>query len=118
MSFNYSGESEIVCLWVVQNEDQPTLESMMKFFKKHNPSSDRVRVVMADKDLVERNVLTQELPGSIILICLFHTLRTFKREVSTQKMGITSAQEDVCRTFHYCRNYIIEITHCIANMKF
>ena len=31
-----------------------------------------------------------------MLICLFHTLRTFRREVSSNKMGITVGQRTLC----------------------
>jgi len=33
-----------------------------------------------------------------LLICLYHTLRTFRREVTCDKMGITSSQREECLT--------------------
>ena len=98
----HSGNSEIVCFWVVQNEDQCTVEQMMRDFKKHNSRWNCVRAVMADKDFVERNVLVQELPGISILICLFHALRAFKREITTQKRRITKSQQDVSIAYLHC----------------
>ena len=47
---------------------------------------------MADKDMTERNIITEKLPNAYLLICLFHTLRSFRREITTEKMGITAAQ--------------------------
>ena len=32
----------------------------------------------------------------VLQICLFHTLRTFKREITMDKMGITSGERDRC----------------------
>ena len=55
-----------------------------------------IRVVMADKDLKERDVIKQCLPNAVVLICLFHTLRTFRREVSCEKLGISSGQRTMC----------------------
>ena len=51
---------------------------------------------MADKDLKEQDVIRNELPNASILICLFHTLRTFIREITCDKMGITAGQRVTC----------------------
>ncbi|XP_065681323.1 uncharacterized protein LOC124811174 [Hydra vulgaris] len=47
---------------------------------------------MTDKDLNERDVLRGAFPGVSLLLCLFHTLRTFSREITTAKLGITSGE--------------------------
>ena len=65
---------------------------MVDSFQKHSLAWRNVRVIMADKDIHERDVLKQKFPGSSILICLFHTLRTIRREITCEKLGITSAQ--------------------------
>ena len=65
-------------------------------FKKLNPEWEKIRVVMAAKDMGERDVLKQCLPNANELICLFHTLRSFRRGVTCEKMGITSGQRTVC----------------------
>ena len=44
---------------------------------------------MADKDMTERDVMRQELPDASLLICLFHVLRTFRSEVSQDKLTIS-----------------------------
>ena len=48
---------------------------------------------MANKDMTERNVLAEKLPSAQLLICLFHVLRTFRCEITCEKMGITRAQK-------------------------
>ena len=83
-----------MCIWIVEDEKHPTLETMMKYLKKHNSCYDRVQVVVADNDLVDRYVLQKGFPESSLQICLFHTMRTFKREVSTQNMKISTTQQD------------------------
>ncbi len=47
---------------------------------------------MADKDMTERNVFASTFPEAKLLICLYHTLRSFRREVVMDKMGISSGQ--------------------------
>ena len=86
-----NGESEVIALWLVSSEDEFTINFLMDVFKKYNDTS-KMRCVMADKDLTERNIITEKLPNAYLLICLFHTLRSFRREITTEKMGITAAQ--------------------------
>lgn len=86
-----NGESEVIALWLVSSEDEFTINFLMDVFKKYNDTS-KTRCVMADKDLTERNIITEKLPNAYLLICLFHTLRSFRREITTEKMGITAAQ--------------------------
>ena len=68
----------------------------MDFFKKHNPQWTSIRVLMSDKDMTERDTLAKSFPDSQLLICLFHTFRSFRREITTDKMGITSGQRSTC----------------------
>ena len=51
---------------------------------------------MADKDIGERDVLKLCLPNTSVLICHFHTLRSFKREITCEKIGITAGQRTLC----------------------
>ena len=51
---------------------------------------------MSDKDIGERDVIKKCLPNVSVLICLFHTLRSFRREVTCEKMGISSGQRTLC----------------------
>lgn len=87
-----NGQSEIVTVCMLASEDTEGIQWMMEVFKKHNPNWNDTRVVMADKDIKERDTVKKVLPDATILICLFHTLRTFRREITTEKMGITSGE--------------------------
>ena len=69
---------------------------MVETFKNHNDEWKRIRVLMANKDIGERDVLKQPLPNASVLICLFHTLRSFRREITCEKMGITAGQRTMC----------------------
>ena len=51
---------------------------------------------MSDKDMTEKNVLKEELSQAMLMICLFHTLRTMRRDVSCDKLGISQAERSMC----------------------
>lgn len=87
-----NGESEVVAVWMVVVEDTVSISQMAEIFKKHNPSWEKTKTIMSDKDFIERDALTSQFPDSSILICLFHVLRTFRREITCDKLGITSAE--------------------------
>ena len=89
-----NGESEIVALWIVASEDRISIKNMVRIFKRHS-STDRTVCIMSDKDMTERDVLSEEIPNAVLQICLFHTLRSFKREISTEKLHITSDQRQM-----------------------
>src|SRR6218665_23152 len=42
------------------------------------------------------NISFSFISDAVLLICLYHTLRTFSREVKCEKMAITSEQRDQC----------------------
>ena len=63
----------------------------MDVFKKGNSKWEAIRVLMGDKDLTQRDVLARAFPSATLLICLFHTFRSFHREVTAEKMGITKS---------------------------
>ena len=71
-------------------------------FKKFNPQWPEIRVIMADKDVKERDVIREVFPRASVLICLFHTLRTFRQEVTSDKMGITMGQQTMCLESSIC----------------
>ncbi len=87
-----NGLSEIVALCITADESKDTITEMLRSFKTHNKDHSKVACVMADKDLVERAVISSELANAHLLICLFHTMRSFKREITCEKLGITSAE--------------------------
>ena len=91
-----NGLSEIVCACLLVSEDANSMTWMMEALKQNNVQWKNIRVVMADKDIRERDVIKKCLPNVSVLICLFHTLRSFKREVTCEKMGISSGQRTLC----------------------
>ena len=91
-----NGQSEIVGICLLVSEDAVSMEWMLSTFKKHNVQWSSTRVIMADKDIKERKVLKEAMPDASVLICLFHTLHTFRREVASNKMGIIVGQRTLC----------------------
>ncbi|KAK7114682.1 hypothetical protein V1264_000704 [Littorina saxatilis] len=87
-----NGETEIVAAFVVASEEEHTIRKMIQVFKRHNPRWTDTKVVMTDKDMVERNVFRDEIPNAALQMCLFHVLRTFKREITTEKMAISAGE--------------------------
>ncbi|KAL1433946.1 hypothetical protein MTO96_012085 [Rhipicephalus appendiculatus] len=49
---------------------------------------------MADKGLLERDLLKESFPQSKVLICVLHTLKTFRREIACNKMHISAEERD------------------------
>ena len=59
----------------------------MSIFKKHNSNWESIRALMSDKDLTERDALAVSFPNSQLLIYLYHTFRSFRREIVVEKNG-------------------------------
>ena len=91
-----NGQSEVVAVFLLMEETEQSIKSMVGIFKKYNPQWKATRVLMTDKDMTERDVLAAQFPSAELIICLFHTFRSFRREVVVDKMGITSGQCNMC----------------------
>ncbi|KAG8171930.1 hypothetical protein JTE90_004910 [Oedothorax gibbosus] len=88
-----NGSSEIVGVGLLALEDKSSLSWLVNSFKEKNDSWPKTRVVLTDKDLTERLIFKDLFPHSNLEICLFHTMRTFKREITPEKMG---ASKELC----------------------
>ncbi|CAL4164014.1 unnamed protein product, partial [Meganyctiphanes norvegica] len=96
MCLDGNGESEIIALALVKNENIESVSWIAEKFVEKNPSYVKVQCIMADKDFVERKVFSSFFPGAIILVCIFHTLRIFKRTITELIMNIdTSKKEEI-----------------------
>ena len=62
-------KSEIVGLYVTSLETRETIFEMVRWFKIHNSPRKSTRVILTDKDFVEK---------ADLLYCFFHTLQSFK----------------------------------------
>ena len=87
-----NSDSHLVCAFFVLNEDKASLTDMINRFKNRNQWWSDVRTVITDKDMTERSVFKSCVPSVNLQICLYHILRTFSREVTMDKMKITSSE--------------------------
>lgn len=88
-----AGSSEIIGICILMSEDFDSVTWMMETFKEiHHSAWKNIKCFMSDKDMVERNVIKNCLPHVKLKICVYHTLRTFNREISSAKRGITTEQ--------------------------
>ena len=85
-----NGEAEVVGLGSLVHEDAESLGWLVKTFMERNPNVKDTRLVMADKDMQERDMVKQLLSWEKVLICLFHSLKTFRREITMDTMQISS----------------------------
>ena len=89
-----NGQSEIISIFLTSLETREGISKMVKAFKAANSSWNRTGVVISDKDFTERAVFTEEFPGVSMHICLFHVLRSFRREITCDKLGLRSGERD------------------------
>ena len=84
--------SEIAALFILADELKSTVENIVKVFQKHNELWTVTKVIMSDKDFVEREAFSKCFANASLLICLYHTLRSFRREVTCENIVIISAE--------------------------
>ncbi|XP_047146768.1 uncharacterized protein LOC124819321 [Hydra vulgaris] len=87
-----AGESEIAAVGLLTHEDAASFSWFVERFKSFNIAWPKTNVFMTDKDLTEREILRSAFPLVSLLLCLFHTMRTFNREITTSKLGITCGE--------------------------
>ena len=96
MNIDGDGQSEIVALFVLSEETKAAVQKVVEVFKKHNMKWRETTAVMSDKDFNERDAFANSFPQATLLICLYHTFRTFRREITCEKLGITSEERFRC----------------------
>ena len=94
MCIDGNGQGEIVLMYLTTTETEEAITKMVRAFKNINPQWEHTKVVISDKDFTERAVFQKEFPNAALHICLFHVLRTFRREVTTDKMSIRPGERD------------------------
>ena len=49
------GQSEVVAVCLLNSEEKPIIEQFVRCFKENNPTFVKTKVIMADKDINERD---------------------------------------------------------------
>ena len=103
-----NGISEIVALFILTEETKETIETVLNVFKAKNGSWEKSKVIMSDKNFEERRPLGIASQMHLFCFAFNHTLRTFRREVTCEKMAITSAQRlhplEILQKIAYSKN--------------
>lgn len=94
LAIDGNGLSEIVGIFLTSVENEDAITRMVSTFKSFNSSWEKTKVVLSDKDFTERNVFEKEFPMASLIICLFHTMRSFRREISCEKLSLRSGERD------------------------
>ena len=95
MCVDENGNSEIVSLFLTLYEKEDAITHMVKTFKKYNPQWLSTKVMISDKDFNERAIFKKKFPDAALHLCLFHTLRSFKREITTEKLELDLENESI-----------------------
>lgn len=91
---DHDAHSRIVGLGILANEKRDTLYEFFKCFNDENSSSvNNIMCFMTDKDLTEKSVISDLIPGKHMYLCQFHVLRALSREVSSKRMEISSVEK-------------------------
>ena len=94
LTINGNGQSDIVAVFITANETKVAIMKMIESFKTANSLWIKTCVVISDNDFLERDVFNTEFPAESVLLCLFHGLRSFRREVTCDKLGLLSGEQD------------------------
>ena len=78
------------------DEDEITLGEVTQLFKKENANWEATKTTFTDKDMKDLHIFNQEFPDARLLLCLYYTLKTFRREITVDKMKISSAHREQC----------------------
>ena len=77
-----NGLSEIIGLFLVEEESKEVISSIVNKFKEKNEAWSKTVVIMSHKDFSERERFSSCFPDAKLLLCLYHALRSFRREVT------------------------------------
>lgn len=92
-----NGCSEVAGVCILVSEDRDSINWMLNSFKKAHKKFDQIKCVMTDKDINERDAVREAFPSANVIICAFHTLRIFGREITTEKRDITRTERDAAK---------------------
>lgn len=94
-----NGRGQVAGVGLLATEERDVLTWMLEVFKKGNGEAcNKIKCFMSDKDLTERNVLKELFPVVPTYICIFHTLKTFKKIINSSSMNLTSDEKITAAT--------------------
>lgn len=100
--------TELAAIAIVHRKDQPAIDWVIACLKKHHiDAAHNIKYFMCDKNATQRSSVNKIFPECMLLICLFHVIQIFKRELA--KMILTRKQKEFCPKILNeiaCLNYI------------
>ncbi|ETN18579.1 hypothetical protein, variant 2 [Phytophthora nicotianae INRA-310] len=91
--------------FLCMNQQKETLQAVLRYFKKQNPSWTGVESLTIDKDFTEMAALQVEFPDANIFLCQFHVLRYIRRMLGTRAYFVSFVKraevEDLFRSLLY-----------------
>ncbi|XP_065320998.1 uncharacterized protein LOC135928456 [Gordionus sp. m RMFG-2023] len=109
------GQSQIAALWLVKGETYCCVKGCCDILKKHNDIN-KIKVIIGDKDLADRQALFESFPNANIQICIFHVMCSFRSEITTLKRNITG--EDVVTVLTTLQKLVYARSESEYNMLF
>ena len=85
----FTVETEVVTVGILVTETEDNVKWVLQSLQEKNPE----RVFIVDKDFNERAIIKELFPTATVLICLFHSLRSFKREISDKALGLAEGAQ-------------------------
>lgn len=67
---------------------------MMDFFKEYNTAWINIEVFIGDKNFADRIIFKEKFPNAKLKICLFHALKTFKREIHAKVPNLDADKKE------------------------
>ena len=71
LSADANGQNKVITVCLYVQEDADSVTWMVDAFKKNNKDWHKICIIMADKDIGEREVMKQCIPSASVLICFF-----------------------------------------------
>ena len=95
----FTVETEVVTVGILVTETEDNVKWVLQSLQEKNPE----RVFIVDKDFNERAIIKELFPTATVLICLFHSLRSFKRKIIDKALGLAEeAQVLLKSSFSLC----------------
>ncbi|ETK84805.1 hypothetical protein L915_10265 [Phytophthora nicotianae] len=85
---NIFGHGQYVQHSLVENKSHACMKDAISAFKENNPTWDKIRAIMTDKDFDELSLLQHEFPLDQVLIIHFHLKNIYALRWQSQSMVV------------------------------
>lgn len=77
-----NGQGQVAALFLLAHVTSANISKMLLIFRQRNVISEATKVIFTDKDFSEREAIRQIFPHVNLLLCFFHTLKTFRSKMT------------------------------------